>query len=240
MPIVRPRRPRLASPSHSSRDIRRSDRLQLAEVGDVLVERRLARVGLRRAGLRLDRRVVAELRARLQERGRARRRSGRRAAPSSARWSWPIVRRPSSRQPLRRLRADPGHPAGRRGREALARLLAPHRHQARPACRGRCSTSRPGATARRRPRSSRPSSLAPPRPARAARAAAWARRSGPRRPRRAPSPARGPAARGPSPRPPSTSRGRPRSRAGSRPRRGHSRRAREAGIAEPTPNLRAS
>ena len=125
--IVRPRRPRLAEPlAELARRAAQDTVSSSLEVGDVVVERALSSATWPRP-LGLDRRVVLEVRAALA--GSARRCAPKRSASSASSACCELRRAcasPSSREPLGGLRADAGHAARRRGREAHARLLAAH------------------------------------------------------------------------------------------------------------------
>ena len=126
--MVRPRRPRRRRPPATLAGQPPDDALQHGGVLDVGVERRLARPRLHRAR-ELDLRAVVELRAAHEVRPGP-------AAEAGAQdlGVGPLQvgdgRDAHRGQALRRLRADPRQAARSGGGEALARLLAAHRHEA--------------------------------------------------------------------------------------------------------------
>ena len=240
MPIVRPRLPRRRQPlAELAREPRAGP--PPARRGRRCPRRTsLVRARLRRADRSPPASRRGTTRARFSSRAVARAEARGELRLVGRAGAAPIVASPSSAQALGRLRADARQPARRVAGEALARLLAPHRDEplrlAEVAADLRDQAVRPDADRERDARSA----PAPRRPARAARAAASRRRSGRRRPRRGRAAAARRAARGRAPTPRATSRGRPSKSGGITIACGHRRRACEAGIAEPTPNLRAS
>ena len=123
-------------------------RLQLGMRRDVLVEGPLGRDRLGRAGLRLDRRVVDRTTRAPSGSAPSGRRSAPRASASSASWSCATVAKPIDASRSAVFGPIPGSRRVGAGREADARLLAPHRHEAGGLARGPSSTSPPAATAR--------------------------------------------------------------------------------------------
>ena len=127
MPIVRPQRRCLTSAAHSSLDEPSEDLLEAPRVGDVAVERRLARLGDHLALLR-DRCLVLEARPSLQLGGEPQ----PEALRELLRWRCGELGErvdPERTQPLGGLRADPGHQPAWRSAEALAGLLAREDHE---------------------------------------------------------------------------------------------------------------